>query len=77
MVQICVQVVSFIENKDTNCNFLHWLQNSDYFTSTVVEYYYFGGQKLCKIKMEPFLKQEIDLSTYENIYIENGVFRNS
>ena len=25
--------------------------------STVVEYYYFGRQKMCKIKMEPFLKQ--------------------
>ena len=31
MVQIYKQVVSDIENKDTHCNFLHWLQNSDYF----------------------------------------------
>ena len=26
-------------------------------TSTVVEYYYFGRHKMCKIKMKPFLKQ--------------------
>ena len=60
IVQIYEQVVSDIENKDTHCKFLHWLQNSDYFillTSTVVEYYYFGRPKMCKIKMEPFLKQ--------------------
>ena len=58
MVQIYEQVVSDIENKDTHCKFLHWLQNSDYFT-----YIYngrvllFGKQKMCKIKMEPLLKQ--------------------
>ena len=34
-------------------------------TSTVVENYYFGRQKMCKINMEPFLKQQIDLSTNE------------
>ena len=34
-------------------------------TFTVVEYYYFGRQKMCKIKMEPFLKQQIDLSINE------------
>ena len=33
MVQIYEQVVSDIENKDTHCNFLHWLQNFDYFTN--------------------------------------------
>ena len=33
MVQIYEQVVSDIENKDTRCNFLHWLQNSDYFAN--------------------------------------------
>ena len=32
MVQIYEQVVSDIENKDTHCNFLYWLQNSNYFT---------------------------------------------
>ena len=32
MVQIYEQVVGDIENKDTYCNFLYWLQNSDYFT---------------------------------------------
>ena len=30
MVQIYEQVVSDTENKDTHCNFLHWLQNFDY-----------------------------------------------
>ena len=33
--------------------------------STVVEYYCFGRQKMCKIKMEAFLKQQIDLFTNE------------
>ena len=32
MVQIYEQVVSDIENKDTDSNFLYWLQNSNYFT---------------------------------------------
>ena len=32
MVQIYEQGVSDIENKDTHCNFLQWLKNSDYFT---------------------------------------------
>ena len=32
MVQIYEQVVSDIENKDIHSNFLHWPQNSDYFT---------------------------------------------
>ena len=32
MMQIYEQVVSDIENRDTHCNFLHWLRNSDYFT---------------------------------------------
>ena len=32
MVQIYEQVASDSENKDTQCKFLHWLQNSDYFT---------------------------------------------
>ena len=27
------------------------------FTSAVVEYYYFGRQMMCKIKIEPFVKQ--------------------
>ena len=31
MVQIYEQVVIDIENKNTHFNFLHWLQNSDYF----------------------------------------------
>ena len=30
MVQIYEQVVSDIENKDTHCNFLHWLLGSHY-----------------------------------------------
>ena len=32
MVQFYEQIVSDIENKDTHCNFLQWLQNSDYIT---------------------------------------------
>ena len=56
MVQIYEQVVSDIENKDTHfctgCKMLITL-----LTSAVVEYYYFGRQKTCKIKMEPLLKQ--------------------
>ena len=32
MVQIYEQVVSDIENKDTDSNFFYWLQNSNYFT---------------------------------------------
>ena len=32
MVQIYEQVVNDIENKDTHCNFLHLMQNSDYYT---------------------------------------------
>ena len=28
-------------------------------TYTAVEYYYFGRQKICKIKMEPFLNSKL------------------
>ena len=54
MVQIYKQVVIDIENKFfcTECKILFTL-----LTSTVVEYYYFGRHKMCKIKVEPFLKQ--------------------
>ena len=55
MVQIYDQLVSDSENKDTLQLFCKILIN--FVTSTVVEYYYFGRQKICKIKMEPFLKQ--------------------
>ena len=57
MVQIYKQVVSDIEKKIqiaifcTGCKILITL-----LTSTVVEYYYFGRQKMCKIKVELFLK---------------------
>ena len=59
MVQIYEQVVSDIENKDTGCN-LFALAAKILVTllkSTVVEYYYFGRQKIRKIKIEPFLIQ--------------------
>ena len=48
MVQIFEQVVSDIENKDRDSNFFVLAANA------AVEYYYFGKQKMCKIKVEPF-----------------------
>ena len=58
MVQIYEEVVSDIENKDTHCIFCSGCKILiTLLTSTVVEYYYFGRQKMCKIKMKPFLKQ--------------------
>ena len=79
MVQSYEEVVSNIETKMhiaifcTGCKILY----ITLLTSTVVEYYYFGRQKMCKIKMDPFLKHSIDFSTNDNVYFENGVFRNS
>ena len=59
MVQIYQQVVSDIESKDTDSNFFCTGCKIliTLLTFTVVEYYYFGRQKRCNIKVEPFLKQ--------------------
>ena len=35
MVQISKQVVSDVESKDTDSNFLYWLQNSNYLTGAL------------------------------------------
>ena len=59
MVQLYEQGVSDIENKGTPCNFFALAAKIliTSLTPTVVQYYYFGRQKMCKIKMKPLLKQ--------------------
>ena len=58
MVQVYEQVVSDNENKDTHCNFCTGCKILiTLLTSTVVEYYYFGRQKMYKIEMKSLLKQ--------------------